>query len=82
MKIGGVILGAGMILHIAPGDYLYGSGPVRFMLARVIETRRDWNADWVIMEGIEQPSPAQGWRPRRIQVRVSALEGALRLADA
>lgn len=81
MLIGGVILGAGMVLDLEPGDYLYGEGRVRFTLERVVETREDWDTQWVILTGYEK-APHGPWRARRIQVRVSALKRSLSLLGA
>ncbi len=79
MMIGNVILGAGMVLDIAPGDYLYGDGRVRFTIETIVGTRREWDCDWVILTGIEKRPQDGPWRPRRLQVRVSALARCLAL---
>lgn len=76
MQLGGVILGAGMVLEFDPGDYLYGDGRVRFTLAQVLEVRQEWGGDWVVLTGTEK-LPQGPWRARRVQVRVSALKQAL-----
>ncbi len=77
MMIGGVLLGAGMVLEIAQGDYLYGDGRVRFTVETIVGQRRDWDCDWVILTGIEKRPHGGPWRPRRLQVRVSALSRSL-----
>jgi len=79
MELGGVLLGAGMELSVAHGDYLYGAGRVRYLIRQVIEVRHEWNCEWVILDGMERPNATAPWRPRRLQVRVSALKRSLAL---
>lgn len=79
MELGGVLLGAGMELNLKAGDYLDGPGIVRFMIEKIVGTRQEHNADWVILVGRELPSATGGWRDRRIQVRVQALKRSLLL---
>lgn len=81
MLLGGVMLGAGMILELYDGDYLYGEGPIRFTVETIVETREEWGCEWVIMTGKEK-KPLGPWRERRVQVRVSALKGALAVVTA
>jgi hypothetical protein len=81
MQFGGMMLGAGMIMVFEEGDYLYGQGPVRFTLQRVVETRHEWGCEWIVMTGQEK-APLGPWRERRIQVRTSALKKALTLTNA
>ncbi len=73
MRLDGVLLGAGMVFDIQPGDYLYGEGPVRFTLNTVIEVRHEWGCDWVVLEGMEKRPLGGPWRSRRLQVRVKSL---------
>ncbi len=80
MRIGGVLLGAGMVLNLQPGDYLYGDQPVRFILSTLVEARYDWDTDWVVLQGTEKAPLGGPWRARRLQVRVSALARALALS--
>lgn len=76
MQLGGVLLASGMVLEFGDGQYLYGDGPVRFTVETVVETREEWGCSWVILTGLEK-APQGPWKPRRIQVRVSALKAAL-----
>lgn len=78
-RLGGVILGAGMILDIAHGDYMYGHGPVKMILRQVIDVRHEWDQDWVIVDGQEKIDNGP-WRYRRIQVKVKALSRSLTTA--
>ncbi len=77
MELGGVLLGAGMILDIAKEDYLDGDQRIEFMIEQIIETRRERQCNWVVLEGMQRPNAITGWRSRRIQVRVSALKRSL-----
>lgn len=79
MKLGGVILGAGMVLDLSHGDYLYGDGRVRFTVERIVGTRTEWDCEWVILTGMEKQPQSGPWRSRRLQVRVSALSRCLAL---
>lgn len=76
MELGGVLLGAGMVLTFVEGDYLYGNGPVQLTLERIVETRIEWDVAWVVLTGREKTSLGV-WRDRRLQARVSALKKAL-----
>lgn len=80
MQIGGVILGAGMVLDLHAGDYLTGAGPLRFVVERILGTRQQDSAEWVVLTGVEQPTPVSAWRTRHLLVRVSALSRCLVLA--
>lgn len=82
MKLGGVILGAGMVLDIAHGDYLHGEGRVRFTIERIVGTRFNLDCEWVVLTGVEKRPNGGPWRPRRLQVRVSALSRSLALPMA
>lgn len=79
MEIGGVLLGSGMEMDLAEGDYLAGKGRVRFIVGKIVEIRREWEEDWVVLAGAETPPTAPHWRPRWIWVRVSALSRSLTL---
>jgi len=74
MRIGGVILGAGMEMILLPGDYLNGHERVKFMVGEVVCT----DNDWVILDGYELP-PDRPWCQRRVRVRVTALKRSLTL---
>lgn len=78
MILGGALIGSGMVMELHEGDYLYGSGDVRFTVEKLIETREEWGCEWAILSGTEK-SPHGPWRPRRLQVRVTALKTALAL---
>lgn len=80
MLIGGVILGAGMVLDLALTDYRNGPGPIRFTVDRVVATCRADNADWVVLDGTEHPGPASAWRSRRVAVLISSLRRCLVLS--
>lgn len=77
MVLGGVLLAAGTEMDIAEGDYRYGQGRVRFQVERIMAVREDWGDTWVVMQGNESPHHAHCWRPRRLQVRISALKRSL-----
>ncbi len=80
MYLGGVLLGAGMELHIAPGDHANGPQPLQFLLTRVVGTRDGSGGSWVVLEGRERPAGAfTFWRNRRIHVRIDALKRSLTL---
>lgn len=81
MVLGGVLLAAGMEMDIAEGDYHYGRGRVRFLVQHIVAVREDWGETWVVMQGNESPHHAHCWRPRRLQVRVSALKRSLSWAS-
>ena len=75
MHIGGVLLGAGMVLSLLPGDYFNGNDRLRFMIGRVVGV----DGVWVILDGYQRPTPACGWRSRRVRVRIEALKRSLSL---
>jgi hypothetical protein len=77
MMIGGHFLAAGDELHIAEGDYLYGSGPVRMVLRTVIAVREEWGHEWVVLDGQEKVRNNGPWRYRRLQLKVDALRKSL-----
>jgi hypothetical protein len=75
MLIGGVLLGAGMELHLQPGDYAHGETPVHFIIERVISRTHEW----VSLTGHERATGSRPWRQCRVNVRVAALKQALSL---
>ena len=77
MKLGGVLLGAGMELTITPADHRMGDGPISFMLHRVVGLCTEQGCDWVVLDGLQRPSPTTTWLPRRLHVRVDALRRAM-----
>jgi hypothetical protein len=80
MVLGGVMLGAGMELRLKPADYLGGATTIHFTIDVIEETYREHGTDWVILYGQQLPSAAaEGWHPRRVQVRVAALKRSLSL---
>lgn len=76
MEIGGILLGAGMMLEVQQGDYQYGEGPVRFTITTVKTVTEDWDGHWVLLEGQEK-LPHGPWRVRHIKVRTTALKRSL-----
>ena len=81
MELGGVLLGAGMKLEVREGDYLYGNGTVVFTISRIGNVVEDWDGEWVVLEGQEKQLHGP-WRPRAINVRVSALSRSLVTVNA
>lgn len=79
MHIGGIILGAGMVMDIGQGDYRHGDVPVSFTLRRIVSVHTVDGEDWVVLEGHERPDATHIWRARRLLVRVSALKRSLAL---
>lgn len=79
MQIGGVLVGAGMQLLLRPDDYLHGENEVTFVIARIVEARYEWDCDWLVVDGDEQPTPTSPWRACRHQIRVSCLKRCLAL---
>lgn len=75
MHIGGVMIGAGMLLQLEPGDYLRGTRPVSYLIQQVLAVRFEQQSHWVLLDGLERPPGP--WRPRRLQVRVVALKRSL-----
>lgn len=73
MELGGVMLGAGMVLNIAKDDHRSGGGRIDFMLLTVGEIQ----GGWVVLDGEQRPTATSTWRTRRIEVRVSALRRSL-----
>lgn len=76
MHIGGVLLGAGMVLSLLPGDYLNGRTRLRFMIGSVVGT----DGVWVILDGYQRPTATSTWTSRRVRVRVEALKRSMAVA--
>ena len=76
MELGGVLLGAGMMLQIQPGDYMCGDVMIRFTVLRIVEVCRDPGGSWVVLEG-DVKHPNGPWYRQRITVRVKALKKSL-----
>lgn len=74
MLIGGVLLAAGMELHLLPGDY-EGDREIRFILLHVVS----WDTDWVDLAGHDLASATSPWRTVRHTVRTAALKRSLAL---
>lgn len=74
--VGGVLLGAGMVLALTAKDYLGGDRRMDFMLERVVAA----NDDWVTMDGTSRPTETTSWQYVRVQVRVAALKRSLSVA--
>jgi hypothetical protein len=77
MQLGGVILGAGMPLNIAEGDYLYGTGDIYLIIKSILSVHEESGTEWVVIDGQEKIRNNGPWRYRKVQVRVSALKKAL-----
>lgn len=77
--LGGVLVGAGMVLNLAQQDYLFGPGEIRFTVGSVCEV--DGTGEWVSLEGRAKKQDGP-WENRQIMVRVSALKKSLVLIDA
>lgn len=77
MLIGGVLLGAGMRLHLRADDYLHGSEDVQFVLRNIDGVYTQSGEHWIIMSGVLQPSPYAPWRRTRVQVRIRSLRRSL-----
>lgn len=75
MHIGGVLIGAGMELDLAPGDYQFGENRIRFLIEQVVDVHRDW----IVVDGTARPTPVLPWQPMRLQIRVDALKQSLTL---
>lgn len=76
MIIGGVLLGAGMVLLLEARDYLDGRASIRFTVQQIVGTANENGVEWVVLYG--QQKPLYGpWLERRIYVRVTALKQAL-----
>ncbi len=82
MHIGGVLLGAGMVLSLAPADYRQGGAAIRFTIGEVIETYYEDGLEWVVLDGAVRPTPTSTWHPCRVQVLVAALKRSLLPASA
>jgi hypothetical protein len=67
MVIGGVLLGAGMVLELE-----FNGVVVSFTLRRAYSF-----GDFVILEGMQHPTPTTPWREMRFQVRTDALRLAV-----
>lgn len=78
MFIGGILLGAGMVLDLRPGEYRSCTGDLQFLHQHVVDTLHEDGEDWVILSGLQRPTAVNPWRPRIIRVRVAALRGTLR----
>ncbi len=78
MQLGGVILGAGMVLELTDDDYLYPVGALRFTVQRIMATTVKDGEHMVLLEGVEKV-PEGPWRNSTIVVRVSSLSRCLRL---
>lgn len=76
MHIGGVLLGAGMVLDLKPGDYLNGHVRLRYLIRTIVGL----DGVWIILDGFERPTASHGWLDRRVRVRQDALKRSLSLA--
>lgn len=74
MLIGGVLLAAGMELHLRPGDY-DGDQEIHFVIERV--TAR--GADWVAVSGRQMATATAPWKNCRLRIQVDALKRSLAL---
>jgi hypothetical protein len=74
MLIGGVLLAAGMELHLVPGDY-EGDREIRFIVLYVVT----WGTDWVGLAGRDLASATSPWRTVHHTVRTAALKRSLAL---
>lgn len=74
MLIGGVLLAAGMELHLMPGDY-DGDREIWFIVEHVAVR----GTDWVSVVGRELASATTPWRTTRYTVRTTALKRSLSL---
>lgn len=86
MMLAGMMLGAGMVLEIDPGDYradddLPDNDMMRLCLRQVVEVFDAWDGQWALMTGT-QKLPEGPWRERRVGVRTRALRRSLATLNA
>lgn len=79
MQLGGIILGAGMVLELTGEDYLYPVGTIRFTVRRILGRTTKDNEQWVLLEGVEKQPAGGPWRDSTVLVRVSSLSKCLQL---
>jgi hypothetical protein len=75
--IGGVVVRAGLHLHVKEADYRYGVGDIHIVVREALEVLTDGGEQWVELD-TDQIRWDRTHTRRLVQVRVSALQRAVR----